>query len=126
MAQVTVFISGRSYSLDCDDGQEEHLQRLGEHLDNRIRELQSSSRIQNDLELLVITGILLSDDLSDAIAEITELKKQVVSLEGHVKRASNPAFATQTIYSLDTSQIAVRLEAMAGRMERLAETVQDN
>ncbi len=125
MAEVTIFISGRPYVLDCDDGQEEHLRKLGEHLDSRVRELQASSRVQNDLELLVITGILLSDDLSDANYENIELRKEVSRLETQVRREST-GVPVSIAASPDVSQISARLEAMAGRMERLAETVQSS
>ncbi len=125
MAEVTIFIAGRSYVLDCDAGQEEHLRRLGEHLDSRVRELQASSRIQNDLELLVITGILLSDDLSDANQENAQLRKENASLEGQVRREAS-GVPRVVAASPDVSQISARLDAMAGRMERLAETVQNS
>ena len=125
MAEVTVFIAGRSYVLDCDAGQEDHLRRLGEHLDSRVRELQASSRIQNDLELLVITGILLSDDLSDANQETARLRKENASLEGQIRREAT-GIPRVVAASPDVSQISARLDAMAGRMERLAETVQSS
>ncbi len=126
MAEVTVFIAGRSYVLDCDAGQEEHLRKLGQHLDSRVRELQASSRIQNDLELLVITGILLSDDLSDVNYENIKLRKEVGRLESQLRRDNTGSAPVTTTASPDISQISARLDAMAGRMERLAETVQES
>ena len=132
MAQVKIVISGSPYVLDCDDGQEEHLVKLGTHLDSRIRELQASSKITNNIELLVVTGILLADDLSDAMAEITDLKKKLNDVEFRMRRMTdnNASGASATpaanVVKPDSNQISVRLEAMAGRMERLAESVQGN
>ncbi len=36
MAQVAVEINGRKYQIACDDGQEAHLKRLGDYIDNRV------------------------------------------------------------------------------------------
>jgi hypothetical protein len=40
MAQVNVTISGRSYRMACDDGEEEHLGELADHLDRTIERLR--------------------------------------------------------------------------------------
>ena len=42
MAQVDVTINNRAYRIACDDGQEEHLTRLGDYVDGRVQELVSA------------------------------------------------------------------------------------
>ena len=37
MAQVSLTINGRAYQVACDDGQEGHLQKLAEHLDDKVQ-----------------------------------------------------------------------------------------
>ena len=43
MAQVNVTISGKTYRMACDDGQEEHLTGLAERLDRRSSSCASAS-----------------------------------------------------------------------------------
>ncbi|MGB1547966.1 MAG: cell division protein ZapA, partial [Alphaproteobacteria bacterium] len=42
MAQVTVEINTREYDIACDNGQEEHLERLATFVDKRVGELIAS------------------------------------------------------------------------------------
>jgi cell division protein ZapA len=66
MAQVTVTINGRDYRVACDDGQEDHLARLGAYVDDRIGELSAAVGQVGDARLLVMVSLMLADDLLDA------------------------------------------------------------
>src|SRR5581483_10187482 len=71
MGQVSITIRGRAYQIACDDGQEAHLARLGRYLDQRAEQIASSSRTSvGDALLLVMTALVVADELSDTIAEL--------------------------------------------------------
>lgn len=70
MAQVEVTINGRNYQIACDDGQEAHLAQLGEYIDNRVQELVSAVGQVGDSRLLVMTSLLLADELSETYADL--------------------------------------------------------
>ncbi|MDP6896442.1 MAG: cell division protein ZapA, partial [Rhodospirillales bacterium] len=70
MPQVTVQINGRGYQIACDEGQEAHLARLGNYIDNRIQELVAAVGQLGDVRLLVMVSLLLADELSDAYAQL--------------------------------------------------------
>ena len=59
MPQVTVQINGRGYQIACDEGQEAHLARLGNYIDNRIQELVAAVGQIGDVRLLVMVSIPL-------------------------------------------------------------------
>ena len=104
MAQVTVTVNGRNYTIACDDGQEAHLVRLGQYLDNRGRELTAAvGHVSNDM-LLVMTGLLVADELSDAYGELEALKGK-----GSTARSRSEA------------AVAGRIDTLADRIETLAE-----
>ena len=42
MSQVTVTINGRQFRMACEDGQEGHLMRLAQELDQRIEKLRGN------------------------------------------------------------------------------------
>ena len=73
MAQVEVTINGRNYQIACDDGQEAHLAQLGEYIDKRVQELVSAVGQVGDSRLLVMTSLLLADELSETYADRKEL-----------------------------------------------------
>ena len=39
MGQVTVTVNARTYTLGCDDGEEEHVLHLSKYIDTRLAEL---------------------------------------------------------------------------------------
>ena len=70
MPQVDVTINGHDYRIACDDGQEEHLTQLAEYVDKRVQELVTSVGQVGDSRLLVMTSLLIADELSEAYADI--------------------------------------------------------
>ena len=70
MAQVEVTINGRNYQIACDDGQEAHLVQLGEYIDKRVQELVTAVGQVGDSRLLVMTSLLIADELADTYAEL--------------------------------------------------------
>lgn len=78
MAQVEVTINGRNYQIACDDGQEAHLVQLGEYIDKRVQELVSAIGQVGDSRLLVMTSLLIADELAETYAD---LKKTSAAME---------------------------------------------
>ncbi len=74
MAEISLTINGRSYDVSCDDGQEDHLRRLAEHLDERVKGLAGSVGPVGEAWLLVMTGLLIADELFEAYKELHALK----------------------------------------------------
>ncbi len=108
MAQVAVTINNRSYRIACDDGQEEHLQRLAQFVDKKVSELVASVGQIGDTRLLVMASLLVADELSDAYAEVERLK---AGGGGAISAADEDALV-QTIegYAKKLEDIAAGLE----------------
>lgn len=69
MAVVTVQINGRPYQIACHDGQEEHVRRRAADFDERLRKLGEAVGQVGDNLLLVMAGVLLTDELAEAKAQ---------------------------------------------------------
>ena len=74
MGMVDVAVNGRTHTVQCDDGQETRLKRLAQYVDGRVRELAGNNGQLGDLRLLVLTSLIISDELSDAYDEIKRLR----------------------------------------------------
>jgi cell division protein ZapA len=72
MPQVDVNINGRRYQIACDEGQEEHLSQLAEYVDKRVQELVGAIGQVGDARLLVMTSLLVADELSEACSALEE------------------------------------------------------
>jgi cell division protein ZapA len=65
MGAITVNIAGREYSLACRDGEEPRLLQLASHLRSKADELTGSLGQMSEPRLLLMTGILVADELFD-------------------------------------------------------------
>lgn len=110
MAEISLSINDRSYQVACDDGQEPHVQKLAEHLDERVRELATRAGQIGEPRLLVMASLQIADELYEAY-------KQIHALESGA--AGNGQGA------LDGDIAAQMLEACAQRVETLAARLQD-
>ncbi len=108
MAQVAVQINGRSYQIACDDGQEAHLKRLGDYIDNRVQELVAAVGQVGDARLLVMVSLLIADELSDAHAELSVAKGG----DGVAARIDQ-----EESLSLAIENLAERIETIAESLE---------
>ena len=70
MPQVEVTINNRIYQIACDEGQDEHLKRLAEYVDNRVQELVSALGQVGDSRLIVMASLLIADELSETYAKL--------------------------------------------------------
>ena len=108
MAQVGVAINGRTYQIACDDGQEEHLKHLATYVDKRVAELIAAVGQVGDMRLLVMTALILADELSEMADDLQRLQTG----NGAAPHANDAALAS----TLDS--LAEKLESIAERLER--------
>jgi cell division protein ZapA len=80
MAQVNVTVNGRSYTLGCDDGEEEHVLQLSRYIDTRLAELVAHVGQVGEARLLLMVSLLLSDELLNTQEQTSKLKGEVDQL----------------------------------------------
>jgi cell division protein ZapA len=95
MSNVSLSIGGRSYTVNCDPGEEDHVAELGAMIDSKLSALGQAG--QNESRMLLFAALLLAD-------EVYELRS------GKAPEAPAPA----------ASVPPERLEAIADRLENLA------
>lgn len=107
MSQMEVMINGRNYAIACDEGQEEHIGRLAGYVKVRVEELVESVGQIGDARLLLMASLLVSDELSDAYAELATVQSETSSDE-----------KTQDEISAEKlERLAAQAEAIAERLE---------
>lgn len=80
MPSVNVMINGKNYRMACDEGQEEHLIRLGEQLDATIDELRGAFGEIGDQRLIVMAAISKADELSEEKRRVARLETTIDQL----------------------------------------------
>lgn len=109
MSEVTLSINGRNYSVACDDGEESHLERLAGLINQRIDDLKTVIGRVDEPRLLVMTSLLIADELSEASAKVRE--------SGGGSQGATLARAMEQEAASALDGCAARLEAIAARLE---------
>ena len=74
MANVNIKFNNKDYLLSCDDGQEENLKELSNHLDLKYSKLKKNLGNIGENKLLLITAIQMVDDYFDLFQKVNNKK----------------------------------------------------
>ena len=77
MANVNIKFNAKDYLLSCDDGQEENLKELANHLNKKFDELKSNLGDIGENKLLLISSIKVVDEYYDLMKKIESKKKRI-------------------------------------------------
>ena len=80
MANITVKFNGKEFLLSCEDGQEEHLDELSLHLNNRFNKLKNDLGNIGENKLLLITSIKIMDEYFETKKKIDQKKQELRDL----------------------------------------------
>jgi cell division protein ZapA len=110
MSQVTVTINGRQFRMACEDGQESHLLRLAQDLDQRIERLRGTFGEIGDTRLTVMAALTVADELADASGKLRRLEEDLAGLQDARAAAAERADATQAAVAAALNSAAERIE----------------
>ena len=80
MANVNIKFNNKDYLLSCDEGQEENLKELANHLDLKYFELKKNLGNIGENKLLLITAIQMVDDYFDLFKKVKNKKSDFEKL----------------------------------------------
>ena len=80
MANITIKFNGKEFLLSCEDGQEEHLEELSIHLNQKFSELKNNLGNIGENKLLLITSIKIMDEYFETRKKIDEKKQELKNL----------------------------------------------
>ena len=110
MSQVTVTINGRQFRMACEDGQESHLLRLAQDLDERIEKLRVNFGEIGDLRLTVMAALTVADELADASGKLRRAEEDLAALQDARAASAGRAEATQAAVAAALNSAAERIE----------------
>ena len=116
MGQVNVTISGKTFRMACDDGEEEHLEGLGRQLGETIELLRSQFGEIGDQRLTVMAAITLADRYSEAERRLGQLEGELAGLEEARAAITERADSRELGIAEAMENLAERLETLAARL----------
>jgi cell division protein ZapA len=108
MAQVTIEVNGRPYTVGCEDGQESHLQELADLFDQQVRHVGESVGQLGETRLFLMGALLLADELAEARARLAQAQGELVRVQSEAIKLE-----TRAANALDAA--ARRIEALSTR-----------
>ena len=80
MANVNIKFNNKEFLLSCEDGQEEHLEELSIHLNQKFNNLKSSLGNIGENKLLLITSISTMDEYFETKKKIDQKIEELKNL----------------------------------------------
>jgi len=116
MAIVNATINGRQFRLACEDGQEEHLEKLARDLDGRVNQLRGKFGEIGDSRLTVMAALTVADELAQMSRQLRRLEEEVSALQDARVVASDRAKAAQGAVINAFNSAAERIEGITRKL----------
>ena len=80
MANVNIKFNGKDFLLSCDDGQEEHLEELLIHINQKFNNLKNDLGNIGENKLLLITSVQIMDEYFETKKKIEQKKTELKNI----------------------------------------------
>ncbi|MDA8537589.1 cell division protein ZapA [Candidatus Pelagibacter bacterium] len=80
MANVSIKFNGKDFLLSCDDGQEEHLEELLIHINQKFNDLKNDLGNIGENKLLLITSVKIMDEYFETKKRVDQKKIELKNL----------------------------------------------
>ena len=80
MANVNIKFNGKDFLLSCDDGQEEHLEELLTHINQKFSDLKNDLGNIGENKLLLITSVQILDEYFETKKKVEQKKIELKNL----------------------------------------------
>ena len=80
MANVNIKFNGKDFLLSCDDGQEEHLEELLTHINQKFSGLKNDLGNIGENKLLLITSVQIMDEYFETKKKVEQKKDELKNL----------------------------------------------
>jgi cell division protein ZapA len=112
MGQVSVTLNGRTYRLECGEGEEAHLVALAEYLSSHVDTMKRKFGQVGDDRLILMASLLVTD-------ELWELRRQMQELKASLAESRRDKTIADESAKSERGELAARINAVAERLERL-------
>ena len=85
MANVSIKFNNKEFLLSCEDGQEEHLEELLIHINQKFNDLKNNLGNLGENKLLLITAVKVMDEYFETKKKVDQKKKELKDLSNKFK-----------------------------------------
>ena len=85
MANVSIKFNNKEFLLSCEDGQEEHLEELLIHINQKFNDLKNNLGNLGENKLLLITAVKVMDEYYETKKKVDQKKNELKDLSNKFK-----------------------------------------
>ena len=110
MANVNIKFNGKDFLLSCDDGQEEHLEELANHLGSKFEKLKADLGNIGENKLLLITSIKIMDEYFETKKKVHTNKQEIINITKKFKELKSLAIKYKDFKEVEINDLNREIE----------------
>ena len=119
MANVNIKFNGKDFLLSCDDGQEEHLEELANHLGSKFDKLKADLGNIGENKLLLITSIKIMDEYFETKKKIDINKKEITNITEKFKELKSLAYDYKDDKENESKKLSLNISKLENEISDL-------
>jgi len=132
MANVSIKFNNKEFLLSCEDGQEEHLEELLIHINQKFNDLKNNLGNLGENKLLLITAVKVMDEYFETKKKVDQKKNELKDLSNKFKELKSLIYdyrdkKEQEINELNENHLSFKneIEANHRKYEKLIDEAAD-
>jgi len=118
MANVNIKFNGKEFLLSCDDGQEEHLEELLTHINQKFGNLKNDLGNIGENKLLLITSVQIMDEYFETKKKVEQKKIELNNLSDKFKELRSLVYDYKDKKEEDIKQLSQDHEDFKKEIEK--------
>ena len=132
MANVSIKFNNKEFLLSCEDGQEEHLEELLIHINQKFNDLKNNLGNLGENKLLLITAVKIMDEYYETKKKVDQKKNELKDLSSKFRELKSLIYdyrdkKEEEIKELNNNHLNFKneIEASRKRYEQLIDEAAD-
>tara|TARA_B110000444_G_C18326193_1_gene360650 strand:+ start:36 stop:482 length:447 start_codon:yes stop_codon:yes gene_type:complete len=118
MANINIKFNGKDFLLSCDDGQEEHLEELLVHINQKFADLKNDLGNIGENKLLLITTVQVMDEYFETKKKVEEKKTELENLSNKFRELKSLIYDYKDRKEEELSQLSKDHENFKKEIEK--------
>ena len=118
MANVNIKFNGKDFLLSCDDGQEEHLEELLTHINQKFNHLKNDLGNIGENKLLLITSVQIMDEYFETKKNVEKKKIELKNLSDKFRELRSLVYDYKDKKEADIKQLSQDHEDFKKEIEK--------
>ena len=118
MSNVNIKFNGKDFLLSCDDGQEEHLEELLVHINQKFNDLKKDLGNIGENKLLLITSVQVMDEYFETKKKVEEKKIELNNLSNKFRELKSLVYEYKDKKEEELNQLSQNHESFKKEIEK--------